>query len=32
MLRMALGVSWRDKIPYNMLYGDLPKLTDKIRE
>ena len=32
MLRMALGVSWKDKIPNNILYGDLPKLTDKIRE
>ena len=32
MLRMALGVSWKDRIPNNILYGDLPKLTDKIRE
>ena len=32
MLRMALGVSWRDMIPNNILYGNLPKLTDKIRE
>ena len=32
MLRMALGVSWKDRIPINILYGDLPKLTDKIRE
>ena len=32
MLRMALGVSWRDKISNNILYGELPKLTDKIRE
>ena len=32
MLRMALGVSWRDMIPNNILYGKLPKLTDKIRE
>ena len=29
MLRMALGVSWKHKIPNNILYGDLPKLTDK---
>ena len=32
MLRMALGVSWKDTILNNNLYGDLPKLTDKIRE
>ena len=32
MLCMALGVSRKDKIPNNILYGDLPKLTDKIRE
>ena len=32
MLRMALGVSWKDWIPTNILYADLPKLTDKIRE
>ena len=32
MLRMALGVSWRDMIPNNVLYGNLPKLTDQIRE
>ena len=29
MLHMALGVNW---IPNDILYGDLPKLTDKIRE
>ena len=28
MLRLVLGVSWRDKI---ILYGNLPKLSDKIR-
>ena len=32
MLRMALGVSWKDRIPNNILYGSLPKLTDKIKE
>ena len=32
MLHMALGVNWKDKIPNDILYGDLPKLTDKIRE
>ena len=32
MLRMALGVKWSDKMPNVKLYGELPKLTDKIRE
>ena len=32
MLCMALSISWRDRIPNNILYDNLPKLTDKTRE
>ena len=32
MLRMALGVSWKDRIHNNILYGNLHKLTNEIRE
>ena len=32
MLRMALGVTWMDHIRNVVLYGDLPRVTDKIRE
>ena len=32
MLRMALGVTWMDHIRNVDLYGDLPRVTDKIRE
>ena len=31
MLRIVLGVSWRDKVSNTVLYGKLPKLSDKIR-
>ena len=31
MLRMALNVHWYDKVSNAELYGDLPKVTDKIR-
>ena len=31
MLRMALNVHWYDKVSNIELYGDLPKITDKIR-
>ena len=31
MLRMVLGVSWKDKVSNTVLYGKLPKLSDKIR-
>ena len=31
MLRIVLGVSWRDKVSNTVLYGKLPKLLDKIR-
>ena len=31
MLRMVLGVSWKDKVNNDVLYGTLPKLSDKIR-
>ena len=31
MLRMVLGVSWKDKVSNDVLYGKLPKLSDKIR-
>ena len=30
-MRMVLGVSLRDKISNDTLYGNLPKLSDKIR-
>ena len=32
MLRMALNVSWQDHMRNVDLYGNLPKLTDKIRQ
>jgi hypothetical protein len=32
MLRMAMNVAWRDKVRNEVLYGKLPKVTDKIRE
>ena len=32
MLRMALNVTWRDRVSNDVLYGDLPKVTVKIRE
>ena len=28
---MVLGVSWKDKVSNDALYGTLPKLSDKIR-
>lgn len=31
MLRMVLGVSWKDKVSNAVLYGKLPKLSVKIR-
>ena len=31
MLRMVQGVSWRDRIRNDILYGNLPKLSDKIK-
>ena len=31
MLRVVLDVSWRDKISNDILYRNLPKLSDKIR-
>ena len=31
MLRMALNVSWKDKIPNQELYAGLPKVTDTVR-
>lgn len=30
MLRMVLGVSWKDKVRNETLYGKLPKLSEKI--
>ena len=32
MLRIALNVSWEDHMRNIELYGDLPRLSDKIRE
>ncbi len=32
MLRMAMNVSWREKVRNEVLYGNLPRVTDKIRE
>ena len=32
MLRMALNVSWEDHVKNIDLYGDLPRLSDKIRQ
>ena len=31
MLRMVTAVSWRDRISNDILYRNLPKLSDKIR-
>ena len=31
MLRMVLGVSWKDKVNNDVLHGTLPKLSEKIR-
>ena len=31
MLRMVLGVTWKDKISNEVLYGRLPRLSDKIK-
>ena len=31
LLRAVLGYSWKDKITNEMLYGEIPKVTDKIR-
>ena len=31
MLHMVLGVSWKYKVNNDVLYGTLPKLSDKIR-
>ena len=28
MLRMVLGISWKDKVSNDVLYGKLPKLSD----
>ena len=30
MLRMALNVSWKSKIPNQQLYGDLPPVSSKV--
>ena len=30
MLRAALNISWRDHIPNAILYGELPKVGDKV--
>lgn len=32
MLRMVLGVSWKDKLTNKELYGNLPRVTSKIQE
>ena len=32
MLRMALNISWRQHITNEVLYGDLPKISEVIRE
>jgi len=32
MLRSALNISWKDKITNKELYGDLPPLSDRIKE
>ena len=31
MLRMALNISWEDHVKNVDMYGDLPRVTDKIR-
>ena len=30
MLRMVLGVTWKDKVSNAVLYGKLPRLSDNI--
>ena len=32
MLKMALKISWKQHVTYEELYGDLPKLSCKIKE
>jgi hypothetical protein len=32
MLRMVKNVMWRDKVRNEVLYGNLPKASEKIRE
>ena len=32
MLRMAMNVTWRDRVCNDVLYGDLPKVRIKVRE
>ena len=32
MLRMALNVSWQSHTTNNILYGDLPKVSTKVRQ
>ena len=32
MLRMVLNINWRDMIRNTTVYGDLPKVTEKIRD
>ena len=32
MLRMVLNISWKQHVTYEELYGDLPKLSCKIKE
>ena len=31
MLRMVLGVTWKDKVSNAVLYDKLPRLSDKIK-
>ena len=31
LIRMVLGVSWKDKVRNEILYDNIPKLSDKIR-
>ena len=31
MLRMVLGISWKDKVSNITLYGNLPRLSNKLR-
>jgi hypothetical protein len=31
MLFMVLGVSWKDKVSNDVIYGELPNLSDKIK-
>ena len=32
MLRMMFNVTWRDRVRNEVLYGDLPRITTKIRK